>query len=522
MSATPAARATGLTITLHGTALLTDATLTLAPGRVTAVTGPSGAGKTTLLHALVGALPPDARVTAGDLTVLGHDILALPPAELRRLRRHRLALVGQDPGSGLNPRMRVGRIVTETAADRRATSVPELLRAVRLPVGEGLEHRRPGSLSGGQQRRVALARALARRPAILLLDEPTAGLDADLRDDIADLLRDLADREDLAIALTSHDPDFVARCADDVLALEPPHLPVPAGRRPVPAAVAVVAVVEAGAPASGAGPAPKSVTKPVPGSVTKPVLEVAALTARVGTGRTGRDVFTALDLGLAPGTLTGVTGPSGCGKTTLLRSLAGLHRPEAGSVLLGGEPLAPTYRRRSREQRRRIQLVPQNPLGALNPARTVGATLARPLKLHFGTPADRCEERVAELLTSVGLTPEHAHRRPRELSGGQRQRVSVARALAAEPDVLLCDEITSALDAGTADGIMALLRELRDDRGLAIVLVSHDLPLVSAHADTVLPLGRPGPEPHGRPGPAAAPVTPVSPVPTVPTVPDRA
>ncbi|MFD4911386.1 ATP-binding cassette domain-containing protein [Kitasatospora purpeofusca] len=205
--------------------------------------------------------------------------------------------------------------------------------------------------------------------------------------------------------------------------------------------------------------------------------------------------------------------PSGCGKTTLLRSLAGLHRPEAGSVLLGGEPLAPTYRRRSREQRRRIQLVPQNPLGALNPARTVGATLARPLKLHFGTPADRCEERVAELLTSVGLTPEHAHRHPRELSGGQRQRVSVARALAAEPDVLLCDEITSALDAGTAEGIMALLRELRDDRGLAIVLVSHDLPLVSAHADTVLPLGRPGPEPHGRRDPAAAPV---------PTVPDRA
>ncbi|MFB7376943.1 ABC transporter ATP-binding protein [Kitasatospora purpeofusca] len=482
MSATPAARATGLTVTLHGTALLTDATLTLTPGRVTAVTGPSGAGKTTLLHALVGALPPDARVTAGDLTVLGHDILALPPAELRRLRRHRLALVGQDPGSGLNPRMRVGRIVTETAADRRATSVPELLRAVRLPVGEGIENRRPGSLSGGQQRRVALARALARKPAILLLDEPTAGLDAALRDDIADLLRELAGRDHLAVALTSHDPDFVARCADEVLDLRPHHLPAPAARRTAPA------------PSSGL----------VPDRVTKPVLEVAALTARVGTARAGREVFTGLDLGLAPGTLTGVTGPSGCGKTTLLRSLAGLHRPEAGSVLLGGEPLAPTYRRRSREQRRRVQLVPQNPLGALNPARTVGATLARPLKLHFATPADRCEERVAELLTAVGLTPDHARRHPHELSGGQRQRVSVARALAAEPDVLLCDEITSALDAGTAEGIMALLRELRDERGLAIVLVSHDLPLVSAHADTVLPLGGPGPDAHAQRGPAEA------------------
>ncbi|MFF7586099.1 ABC transporter ATP-binding protein [Kitasatospora purpeofusca] len=506
MSATTAARATGLTITLHGTPLLTDATLTLTPGRVTAVTGPSGAGKTTLLHALVGALPPHARVAAGDLTVLGHDILALPPAELRRLRRHRLALVGQDPGSGLNPRMRVGRIVTETAADRRATSVPELLRAVRLPVGEGLEHRRPGSLSGGQQRRVALARALARRPAILLLDEPTAGLDAGLRDDIADLLRDLAGSDRLAIALTSHDPDFVARCADDVLALRPHQLPAPATRRTAPARAAADAVVDAAVDA--AVDAPAGGAKPGPESVAKPVLEVAALTARVGAGRAGRDVFTALDLGLAPGTLTGVTGPSGCGKTTLLRSLAGLHRPEAGSVLLGGEPLAPTYRRRSREQRRRIQLVPQNPLGALNPARTVGATLARPLQLHFAAPADRCEERVADLLTAVGLTPDHAHRHPHELSGGQRQRVSVARALAAEPDVLLCDEITSALDAGTAEGIMALLRELRDDRGLAIVLVSHDLPLVSAHADTVLPLGRPGADPRAKRGPAEAPVPP--------------
>nr|BEK63154.1 hypothetical protein KPHV_03810 [Kitasatospora purpeofusca] len=147
----------------------------------------------------------------------------------------------------------------------------------------------------------------------------------------------------------------------------------------------------------------------------------------------------------------------------------------------------------------------RRPLGALNPARTVGATLARPLKLHFGAPADRCEGRVAELLTSVGLTPEHAHRHPRELSGGQRQRVSVARALAAEPDVLLCDEITSALDAGTAEGIMALLRELRDHRGLAIVLVSHDLPLVSAHADTVLPPPVRVPPPRAGPAGAAGP-----------------
>lgn len=465
-STEPAARAAGLSISLGNTPLLTDATLGLTPGRITAVTGPSGAGKTTLLRALVGALPPGAHVTSGSLDVLGHDILALPPEELRSLRRHRLAFVGQDPGSGLNPRMRVARLIGETSPQRRRTPVPDLLRAVRLPVDEGIEHRRTASLSGGQQRRVALARALARRPEILLLDEPTAGLDAALRDDIADLLRDLADSEGIAIALTSHDSDFVARCSDDVLALWP------AGPVTIP-----------GTPARPTAPAPV----PAPAG-PEPLVEVKALGARVGTGRTRHQVFADLDLALRPGTLTGITGPSGCGKSTLLRTLAGLHRPETGSITLGGEPLAATYRRRTRDQRRRIQLVPQNPLGALNPAHTVGATLTRPLRLHFARPADRCGTRVAELLTAVGLTPDHAGRHPHELSGGQRQRVSIARALAAEPDVLLCDEVTSALDGETADGIMELLRGLRTDHGLAVVLVSHDLPLVSAHADLLLAL----------------------------------
>ncbi|MER8099078.1 ATP-binding cassette domain-containing protein [Kitasatospora sp. NPDC094016] len=475
-TAAPAARATGLSITLADTPLLTDATLTLTPGRVTAITGPSGAGKTTLLRALVGALPPGARVTTGTLDVLGHDILALPPEDLRRLRRHQLAFVGQDPGSDLNPRMRVDRLLTETAADRRRTSVPDLLRAVRLPVGERLEHRRPAGLSGGQQRRVALARALARRPEILLLDEPTAGLDAALRDDIADLLREIADSDGLAIALTSHDPDFVARCADDVLALGPDR----------PAAVPAGA-----APATGA----QAARVRTRAAEMPPVVEVKALSAGIGTARTRHRVFAAVDLVLMPGTLTGITGPSGCGKTTLLRTLAGLHRPESGSVILHGEHLAPSYRRRSRDQRRRIQLVPQNPLGALNPAHTVGATLTRPLKLHFGLPAARCEERVADLLTAVGLPPHHATRHPHELSGGQRQRVSLARALAAEPDVLLCDEVTSALDTDTAAALMELLDDLRTSRGLAVVLVSHDLPLVTGRADHVLPLAGPHPAP---------------------------
>ena len=360
--------------------------------------------------------------------------------------------------------MRAGRLITETAADGSRTALLRLLTQVRLPTDQGLERRRPAELSGGQQRRVALARALARNPDLLLLDEPTAGLDPALRDGIADLVRELAHRHGLAVALSSHDPAFVARCADDTLALHP----------------------AAPAPRTRSVPAPRPA--PPPGTAAAgPVLTARSLDAHVGTGRSRRQVLAGVDLDVRPGTLTGVVGPSGCGKTTLVRALAGLHRVDGGTLTLDGHPLTGT--RRTRDQRRRIQLVPQNPLGALNPARTVGATLTRPLELHRVRAAGGRPARVAELLAAVGLPEDLTARYPHQLSGGQRQRVSVARALAAGPDVLLCDEVTSALDADTAEGVMALLHTLRADHGLAVVLVSHDLDLVTRHADAVLTLG---------------------------------
>ncbi|MFD7608450.1 ATP-binding cassette domain-containing protein [Streptomyces mirabilis] len=173
------------------------------------------------------------------------------------------------------------------------------------------------------------------------------------------------------------------------------------------------------------------------------------------------------------------------GKTTLLRVLAGLQRPDAGDVTLDGQPVGATARRRSRTHHRRIQLVPQNPLGTLNPSHTVGAALARPLRLHRALAKGQVSDRVAELLEQVELPADFARRHPAELSGGQRQRVSIARALAAEPDFLLCDEITSALDPDTATAVMELLRRLRTERGLAVALVSHELHLVAAYTDTV-------------------------------------
>ncbi|MFV8132961.1 ABC transporter ATP-binding protein [Streptomyces syringium] len=461
-----AVRVTDLAVHLPGgPELLAPTTLTLRRGRVSALTGPSGSGKTTLLRAVIGDLPGGARIASGTVEVLGHDVFALPADRLRHLRRHRVAYVGQDPGSALNPRMRVRRLVAETAVDPSPRAVLDLLAECRLPTGTGLTDRRPGTLSGGQQRRVALARALAREPEVLLLDEPTAGLDTALRDEIADLLCRLAATRNLAVVLACHDPELVERCADDVIGLGTARAPaarpaVPAPRRPGPQRPA-----DAGAPGSG----------------------LAAHGIEVGFAQGGRThrALAGVDFAAAPGAAAGIVGPSGSGKTTLLRVLAGLQRPSAGTLTFDGRPLPATARARARDRQRRIQLVPQNPLGALNPTRTIGATLARPLRLHRTTPKPDIAKRVTGLLHDVGLPADFAGRYPHELSGGQRQRASIARALAAGPDVLLCDEVTSALDPDTATAVMELLTRLRDERGLTLVLVSHELHLVGAYTDTV-------------------------------------
>ncbi|MFC9292940.1 ABC transporter ATP-binding protein [Streptomyces sp. NPDC057011] len=464
---TPLAAAAGLEIRIPGgPVLLRPASLTVRPGRITALTGPSGSGKTTLLRAFLGHLPAGAAATAGTLEVLGHRPLDLTPDALRRLRRTRIAYVGQDPGSALNPRMRIRRIVAETATDPSEAAVLGLLRECRLPVDDGLPDRRPTALSGGQQRRVALARALARTPGILLLDEPTAGLDSALRDEIAELLRDLAATRGLALVMACHDPALVKACADDVVRLTPPEAPRETPHPPRRRA---------------AVPTPRS----TPAAPKENGLAAHRVSVAFAHRATRHQALDAVDFSAAPGSATAIVGPSGSGKTTLLRVLAGLHPADSGTLSLDGEPLAPTARKRPRAHHRRIQLVPQNPLDALNPSRTVGAALSRPLRLHGRLPRPAVAAKVAELLRQVELPPDYAGRYPGELSGGQRQRVSIARALATDPDFLLCDEITSALDPRTAESVMVLLAGLRAERALTVVMVSHELHLITAHTDTV-------------------------------------
>ncbi|MGV9412726.1 ABC transporter ATP-binding protein [Nocardia sp. NPDC003693] len=499
--ARPVVAVQGLSIAAGDRFLVREAGFRVEPGRLLALTGPSGSGKTTLLRALLGLLPPETARRSGRVAVLGADVFALTPDDLRELRRTRIAFVGQDPGSSLNPRMRVRTLVRELASDPAA--VAPLLREVRLPADARFTARRPGALSGGQQRRVALARALARHPDLLLLDEPTAGLHPSLRDEIGDLLVHLARDRALAVVFACHDTDLVSRIADDVYDLTPPH-PSGVSARAVHTGRTPPATDPLGSRSDAAGShaaVPAESCAVTPGaessdSQSDSLLAVRGL--RVWSG--GAQVLRDIDFAVGAGAAAGIVGPSGAGKTSLVRAMVGLQPAGGGVIELAGRPLRAASARRKREERRRIQLVPQNPLGALNPSRTVAATVGRPVLLHRRRPRREVPARVAELLDQVGLGAEFGARYPHELSGGQRQRVSIARALAADPDVLICDEVTSALDARTATAIMDLLSTLRARHTLTLILIAHNLPLIAAHTDTVLVLdaGRPvesGPTP---------------------------
>lgn len=495
----------------NGQELVGPITFRIAAGAVTALTGPSGSGKTTLMRALLGHLPTGAARSGGSALVSGHDVFALNPKALQRFRRDHIAYVGQDPGSALNPMMRV-RTLLDEVSHPSAAALHETLELVGLSAAH--LRRRPGELSGGQQRRVALARALVRHTGILVLDEPLAGLHGSLRTEIARLLVDIAAQRRAAILLSGHDTATIHTIADDVVELGavPTEGIGVALHLPVPRAAPVVPVVDRSAeaddvlsPVHEASAVPVSVSvRPIlagNGSVavqartvelaaepSAPLLRARDINASIG----GTDVLADIDLALPSGAALAIAGASGAGKTTLARVIAGLHRTATGSLELGGKPVPVGRGRRTRNGRKGIQLVTQNPLSALNPRRTVAQTLGRPLHRIGGVPKRQLAQHIADLLDSVELAPDMATRYPHELSGGQRQRVALARALAAEPAVLVCDEITSALDHTTAVSIMRLLDRIRADHDTGLLVITHDMTIVAGHCSHLVVLD------HGR------------------------
>ncbi|MGW4033447.1 ABC transporter ATP-binding protein [Streptomyces sp. NPDC004838] len=454
--------------------VLDRASLTLAPGESLAVVGASGSGKTTLALAVLGHLRPGITHRSGQVSVGGRSVLPEPPPGLRG---GTCAYVGQDAGSTLNPYPRIATTLRTALGTRDRAAVAALLHRVGL--APSLGRRRPAELSGGEQQRVALAMALAGEPRLLVLDEPTSALDARSR---AHVREELARLRSAGVGLLwiTHDLASLDGLADRMVVLhqgriveDGPTARVVRSPRS-PAARRLMAAARGGA---------YHVRQDAGGAA--PVLQASGLRVALGS----RPVLRGVDLALVPGRALALTGVSGSGKSTLARCLAGLHPPDEGVVLLDDRTLAPDARRRPLTDRAAVQLVPQSPALTLHPAQTLHTALSRPLRVLRGmTHAEQIDEEVARLLSLVELPADHMRRRPGELSGGQRQRVAIARALAARPRVLLCDEMTSALDSVTQASVLELVRELCEREALGVLLITHDPGIAERFADDVATL----------------------------------
>ncbi|MFB6888398.1 ABC transporter ATP-binding protein [Kitasatospora sp. NPDC056327] len=486
-----------------GRPVLDRLSLAIGRGERLAVVGESGSGKTTLAMALLGEVRPGLGVAGGRVLVDGTDVLGLSAGPLRAYRRRSVAYLPQDPASALTPTLRVRGQLAELAADRSDAALLRRLADVGLPDDPKLLGRYPHQLSGGQQQRLALARISAGDPALLVVDEPTTGLDAIARNLVLARLDDLVTRRGSALLMVTHDLPSAALVADRLVVVrdgrivEDGPLDEVMGRPSAPytreliRAVPTVADLgrpRADGPADPDGRAPEEPEAPGGGTPAGPLLRVEGLRAGHRQGRQGRTVVDGVSFTVARGECLALLGVSGSGKTTLARCVSGTHRPDAGTVALDGEPLAPRIQDRSVEQRRRIQVIPQHSAGSLNPRRTVGAAVVRPLRRLRGMGRTEAEAEAERLLALVGLPSGTASRRPSQLSGGQCQRVTIARALAAGPDMLVCDEMTSSLDPRVQATVLELIDRLRAELGLAVIVITHDLGVLARIADRVLAL----------------------------------
>ncbi|MBA2550161.1 MAG: ABC transporter ATP-binding protein [Nocardioidaceae bacterium] len=540
--------------TTSGVPVVMDVSFQIAPGEVLGVVGESGSGKTTVGLALLGHARRGLRIAGGEVLVGDQDILMLDVEHLRRLRGSTVSYVPQDPASSLNPALRIGiqlREVLQAHAGGRGRDhderIAETMREVALSDDPTYLRRYPHELSGGQQQRVGLAMAFANRPRLIVLDEPTTGLDVTTQATVLSTVRELAAAHNVAALYVSHDLAVVAALARRVAVMYagrvvefgfaeelfessahpytqrlvgaiprltggrsllgiPGHAPSP-GRRPPGCAFAprcTMHIPECDAqipPLSPVGPEhsarciravevmPQTQARAGDPVDVAPAAGSAVLTLENVVARYGKvEVLHSINLQLEHHECLAVVGESGSGKTTTARSIAGLHRDWTGSIRLGDKELETSARSRSTESRRQIQYIFQNPYGSLNPRKTVGETVGQPLAVFGIAKGREADHRVGLMLEQVSLSAAYARRYPDQLSGGERQRVAIARALISSPSILVCDEVTSALDVSVQAAIVELLGQLQRDLGLSMVFVTHNLPLVRSIAQKVVVL----------------------------------
>ncbi len=472
--------------------IIKGVSLDIAPGEILALIGESGSGKTTIALTLLGHARTGCRISGGSVVVDGKDMAKLSERELASVRGTEVAYVPQSAAAAFNPAIRIIDQVIEVTNIHGLMSPTEarhkainLFRALSLPDPDHIGERYPHQVSGGQLQRLAAAMAMIGDPKLIIFDEPTTALDVTTQIEVLKAFKSVMKAGGIAGVYVSHDLAVVAQIADRIMVLRGGEVQETGStddilsRATHPYTRELLAAFE---------PRPRDAA--VAETKQAPLLDISNVIAGYGPMQAdGLPLVRAVNgvsLSIEKGRNFGIIGESGCGKSTLARAIAGILPISAGTVTLDGRELAPSSRQRTRDEVRELQIVFQYADTALNPAKSIEDILGRPLTFYHGMRGKARDARIEELLDMVHLPKALRHRRPAELSGGQKQRVNFARALAAEPKLILCDEITSALDTVVAAAIIDLLKELQRELSLSYVFISHDLSVVEAICDRIV------------------------------------
>ncbi|MBX4951211.1 ABC transporter ATP-binding protein [Rhizobium binae] len=473
--------------------IIKGVSLDIAEGEIVALIGESGSGKTTIALTLMGHTRAGCRISGGSVSVGGKDMVTLSEKQRAKVRGTQVAYVPQSAAAAFNPATSIMDQVIEVTRihqlmspeDARARAI-ELFRALSLPEPETIGSRYPHQVSGGQLQRLAAAMALIGDPTLVIFDEPTTALDVTTQIEVLRAFKSVMKKGGISGVYVSHDLAVVAQIADRIVVLKGGEAQETGTTEEIlndpkhPYTRELLAAFE-----------PKSRGRA--GAIeaaTAPLLTIENLVAGYGQRQAdGLPLVRAVEhvsLTVEKGRNLGIIGESGCGKSTLARTIAGILPAAVGKIIFDGTELHRSARERSRDQLREMQIVFQYADTALNPAKSVEDILARPLVFYHRMDRQARNARIDELLDMVRLPRNLRHRRPGELSGGQKQRVNFARALAADPKLILCDEITSALDTVVAAAVIDLLKELQRELGLSYIFISHDLSVVEAICDEIV------------------------------------